>query len=43
LCVLCAVCCAERDSLCTAHSKCKLPDDGRRPKYVGAVSIEVLM
>jgi len=44
VCMLCAVCCAE--SLCTAHSThtlarpiCKLPDDGCRPKPVGAVLI----
>jgi hypothetical protein len=31
------VCCAE------ASLKCKLPDDGRRPKHVGAILIQVLM
>ena len=38
---VCAVCCAEWNSAQHALARliCKPPDDGRRPKHVGAVLI----
>jgi len=44
---VCVACCA----FCTAHThkynfsqvQCKLPDDGRRPKHVGAIFTCILM
>ena len=39
VCAVCAVCAVIIINMTLARIKCKLPDDGRRPKHVGAVSI----